>query len=266
MQIRVTFELLRPGQLLPFSYQYPLSSWIYRLIGRSNSAFSDFLHNEGYGEEGKRFKLFTFSRLKIQDFQKQGDRMKIFSPHISFVISFLAPQAAEEAIMGMFHQEEEKIGDQISQIQVRVKTVQMLREPEFSLGPITISATSPIMVSRPDPGKDGKTGHKYLSPLDQDYETYFFNNLLNKHQEAVAHNLARPIEENPHLRFRLLSQSPRKNLIIIRANTPEQTKIVGYLFDFELEAPAELVRVGLLAGFGGKNALGFGAGRVVNEK
>jgi CRISPR-associated endoribonuclease Cas6 len=37
----------------------------------------------------------------------------------------------------------------------------------------------------------------------------------------------------------------------------------GYLCEFELQAPAELLRLGFQAGFGEKNSLGFGCAEVV---
>jgi len=57
----------------------------------------------------------------------------------------------------------------------------------------------------------------------------------------------------------------REKGITIKAGKPDQTKIVGYLFTFHLEAPAELLRIGYYAGFGEKNSIGFGCGEVINK-
>ena len=37
-----------------------------------------------------------------------------------------------------------------------------------------------------------------------------------------------------------------------------ESKLIGYQFDFFLDAPAELIRIGYYTGFGEKNSVGFG--------
>ncbi|MEM6632617.1 MAG: CRISPR-associated endoribonuclease Cas6, partial [Bacteroidota bacterium] len=102
MQFRITLRLKQPGQLLPLSYQYELSAWIYHLLEQANSDFAKFLHEEGYLAGKKRFKLFVFSNLHIPHggYTILDDRMKIHAREISFVISFLVPQAAQDLLMG----------------------------------------------------------------------------------------------------------------------------------------------------------------------
>ena len=89
MQVRLTFRLPFLGQLLPFSYQYELSSWIYHVIGESNSAFASFLHDQGYVYGNRRFKFFTFSHLYIPHYEPLGDRMKILRDSSLFHSRFL---------------------------------------------------------------------------------------------------------------------------------------------------------------------------------
>ncbi len=52
------------SSLIPFNYQYPLSSAIYKIIQRADAGFAAFLHDTGYGEGYKSFKLFTFSDVR----------------------------------------------------------------------------------------------------------------------------------------------------------------------------------------------------------
>ncbi len=53
------------GSILPINYQYELSS----LIDRAESAFSEFLHRQGYVAYGKKFRMFTFSRIQFDRYQ-----------------------------------------------------------------------------------------------------------------------------------------------------------------------------------------------------
>ena len=57
----------------------------------------------------------------------------------------------------------------------------------------------------------------------------------------------------------------KSRLETIKAGTNAETKVRGYQYAFKLKAPEPLVRIGLLAGFGEKNSLGFGCGEVVTN-
>lgn len=265
MQFRISFRLKQPGQLLPLSYQYELSSWIYSLISSADSEFGAFLHTRGYASGNKRFKMFTFSNLYVPpQYEIAGDRMKIYSSEVSLVVSFLVEQAARDMILGLFQQQELTLGDRISQIDLVVQQVQALHPPEIENPVARLRATSPILVSEPKIREDRKLWHNYLHPSDEQYEQYFFKNLNDKYETALKHKLVKPLRNNQPMALRLLTEHPKKRGIRIKAFTPAETKIIGYIYDFEITAPPELIRLGILAGFGGENALGFGATRVLN--
>lgn len=76
MRFKLTLQTLHKPALLPFNYQYPLSSAIYKIIRSADKDFAAFLYNKGYGEGYKSFKLFTFSDIKTS-FIKNGDRMQL---------------------------------------------------------------------------------------------------------------------------------------------------------------------------------------------
>ncbi|MCB9289648.1 MAG: CRISPR-associated endoribonuclease Cas6 [Lewinellaceae bacterium] len=264
MQFKVTFGVKKPGQLLPLSYQYELSSWIYKLIGSSDSEFGEFLHEKGYTSGNKRFKLFTFSNLYVPPrFEILGDRMKVYSRDISFVVSFLVEEAAQGMILGLFKEQELRLGDRISQLELAVQQVEALRPPEIKGRAARLRATSPILASEPEAREGGKLWHNYLHPADKQYEQYFFKNLRDKYEAALVHQLVEPIDMDQPMAFRLLSKKAKKRGIRIKAFTPAETKVIGYLYDFEITAPPELTRLGMMAGFGGENALGFGATKLM---
>ena len=62
MRIRVHLRA-PPPIVIPLNYAHQLASVVYHLLGRSSSAYSAFLHGQGYGTGDRRFKLFTFSPL-----------------------------------------------------------------------------------------------------------------------------------------------------------------------------------------------------------
>lgn len=263
MQFKITFQVEQPGQLLPLSYQYELSAWLYRLMGSSQSGFSDFLHDKGYISGNKRFKLFTFSNLHVPKYEILDDRMKINCTEIHFIVSFLVEQAATELIIGLFTNQSLKLGDRISQVSLRVREAALLPPIQLTANTIKLRTISPLLVSAPSLKENGRLNHDYLHPTDEGYESFFFKNLLEKYHAAQQHNLVAPIDCKAPMKIKLLSDKPRKRGIKIKAFTPQETKIIGYDFDFEITAPTELIRLGLVAGFGGENALGFGASRLI---
>ena len=69
MIYKITLAISKKGSIIPFSYQYPMSCWIYNLIRQSDNQFSDFIHNKGYEFENKHFKMFSFSNLENFEYQ-----------------------------------------------------------------------------------------------------------------------------------------------------------------------------------------------------
>lgn len=65
MELRLKFRRIA-GNLLPVNYQYPLSSWIYKVIGTADLNYSTFLHEKGFAFDNRRFKMFTFSQLDVR--------------------------------------------------------------------------------------------------------------------------------------------------------------------------------------------------------
>jgi len=263
MQFNITFHVKQPGPLLPLSYQYELSSWLYRLIGSSNSEFGEFLHSKGYVSGKKRFKLFTFSNLQVPKYDILDDRMKIYSDEIYFQVSFLVERAAQELVIGLFHNQELRLGDKISQVDLKVQSVQAVPPITLTTETVKLRATSPILVSEPVE-RNGRLWHNYLHPADDKYEHFFFKNLMDKYDSARRYQLVESTDIRSPLQLQVLTAEPKMRGIRIKAFTPQETKIIGYLYDFEVTAPRELLRVGMLGGWGGENALGFGATTIMN--
>ncbi len=262
MVFKITFKVLKQRAVLPYSYQYELSAWIYKMISSSNSQLATFLHSKGYGQGFKSFKLFTFSNLYIPRFKTTPGGLKIVSPTIDFTISFLVDEVAASMIQPLFEQQTFTLGNKQSQVPLKVISI-LTRPFDITSSTMRFRTTSPIVVSNFEVIDDrGKTQAKYLHPHDEHYEALFFKNLLDKYQSAVHHQIitpaAAPLAAKP-MQLRVLGQKVRSKLVEIKANTAAATKVRGYLFDFEVMAPQALLKVGYLGGFGGQGAMGFGA-------
>ena len=264
MIFKITFKVLNQGASLPLSYQYEISSWIYRLMGDIDRPFATWLHDQGYELHGKRFKLFTFSRLNVPKggYAIQGDRMQINASFISFRVSFLVEKAAETLLMGMFQEQQLYLGDKKSRIPLQVTNVELLPVPLFG-EQAHFRTSSPMVIS-----EKAQDHHKdtYLHPLAPNFADLFWYNLKSKYTHAVNHNLTETLDwasDTFDLKILSTKEQIKSRLITIKAFTPQQTRVRGYLFDFALTAPQSLLRFGTVAGFGAFCSQGFGCVRVL---
>ncbi len=259
MQFKLTLKTTGQRNVLPLSYQYEVSAWIYKVIANADAEFAEFLHRTGYTTERKNFKLFSFSHIDVPKHRIDGDRLYIECPEVYLRIGFYVSRAAEEFIRGLFQEQEVRLGDRQSQASFVVNTIEVvpLNLPSPDLSPVRIRAKSPMVVGRAREG----AYDDYLHPRDPDFGPLLAQNLLDKYRAATGHDL--PNWQPEQFRLRPVGNEPRSKLIKIKSGTKEETQIRGFLFDFELQAPRELLEIGLLGGFGKMGAQGFGFGEVV---
>ena len=265
MRFTITFKPNgNSGQeIIPISYQYELSSWIYKMIHEGDSDFAKWLHDKGYMMNGKSFKLFTFSRLQIpkEQFRISNDRMIIRDCEIVLQLSFLLDEAIEPFIAGIFRNQEMVIGDQSSQGKFLVKSIERTPDPVIEQT-MSVHLLSPLVINK----ANGRYG-EFLNPGHPEYEELFFRNLINKYLVALQYRPGLPdldglteVRDSSVVTKLEVISEPKSKLVVIRSGTAQETKIRGYLFDFTITAPTSLIRTGYFAGFGEKNSLGFGCG------
>lgn len=263
MQFRITLKVLKKRQLLPLSYQYELSSWIYKLIYSGDNEFATFLHERGYDNEKKRFKFFTFSRLHVPVFDRIDDRMEINCDRVSFVISFFVDAIAQKMILGIFENQRFRLGDRITQVDFKVESINELNL-EISSTKVKLKTTSPLVVVEYKTRLNGTIEQKYLHPKNSKFEECFVHNLVSKYKMACQHDLIESINfEEKDIKIKIISSKIKKKAMRIKAHTKAETTVIGYLCAFELTAPKTLIELGILGGFGRMNAEGFGATEIV---
>ncbi len=267
MRIRVTFSLSGKRQVLPLNYQYPLSAWVYKVLAQGDNEAAKLLHENGFKlPNQKAFKLFTFSGLQFPHHTwkilKGADRMELLSTRATLVIAFQIPEILNHFIAGLFNNQSAEIGDRISAIAIKVSRVEMLPEP-MPGSTVTVNMLSPVVVTRIE---EQDKHDQYLKPGDAHYDELFFRNLTDKYT-AWCMQTGKTPEDTPmdKLKFNCLTARPQSRLQTIKAFTPEETRVRGYLFNFSINAPPHLIKTGLNSGFGAMNALGFGCGEVTKS-
>ena len=90
MRIKITCDI-GEGIHLPINYNYFLTGIIYQFLKESDPEYADFLHQDGYELENRRFKLFTFSQLMAQRREIRGDQIHFRSPLTWYISSSQEP-------------------------------------------------------------------------------------------------------------------------------------------------------------------------------
>jgi len=257
MRIVLTLGYWSPAPRLPINYQYPISSWLYQVLDRSDTAFAHWLHEEGYAFAGRRFRFFCFGDLDVRPFRREGDRLQLLGRQVKLTVSFALPTGAQHFLQGLFAEQELRLADRRSGVDFRIDSVEMLPEPSFSAPSIRLRTASPVVVSRPN-----ERGHAdYLHPSEPDYAERLYENLMAKIHALIVAEGGIPEPYLPYksaaFDLRLLSE-PRSRLVTIAADTPRETQVRGYHYDFELTCDPAWQQVIWQVGWGEKGSQGFG--------
>ena len=241
------------GNLLPANYQYELSAWIYHTLSRGDAGYSQWLHQNGYSQDQKQFRLFNFSNLQIPKLRMEGDRIVLLSDTADLFLTFLPEEATEPFIKGTFASQSFTIGDRRSKVQWHVRSIEMLASPALH-ETMTFHTLSPMVITRRR--EDG--GVDYLNPEDPKIGPaligkYLAETLRSKYRAFYQEDIDAPYTPD----FAILSPAKKKK-ITIKTGTPQQSDIVGYLCRFRITLPLPLMHILYETGAGEKGSMGFG--------
>ena len=246
MRIKITCDI-GEGIRLPINYNYFLTGIIYQFLKESDPEYADFLHQDGYELENRRFKLFTFSQLMAKRREIRGEQIHFRSPLTWYISSsqepFLQNFAAALMQNGIL---------QIESHRLRVQDVEVLRQPRF--GPqMTFRCLSPITMSTKRERADQLVTH-YCLPDDPQFSELVRQNLIRKYEAVHQHP---PTEQSFAMTFDQAYIDKRKGRVT-RLVDYKGTKIRGVVSPFHVIGAPELIHIGYECGFGDKNSMGFG--------
>lgn len=253
MRFKLTLSLINSfGRKLPLNYQYEQSAAIYRILAQANEEYTTWLHENGFKlESGKSFKLFSFSRFEIEKYRilKQTAEMEILSDNVVWYISFLPEKSTEQFIKGIFNNQQFEVGTRKSNVRFQVQNIEVILLPIFA-ATMTYRTLSPVCLAL----KQEKGYEQYISPAHPEARRLIRINLLDKYKVSTGDKF--PISDFP---FEIdVLDEPKSSLITIKANTPEESRVRGFMCRFTLTAPVELQKILYESGCGGKNSQGFG--------
>src|SRR2546421_198581 len=102
MRVILTLLATKQATLLPINYNHAVGSLIYDTLGNASTDFASRLHDEGFLSDGRRFKLFTFSRLTTRRSRIKGNQLLLEDPTVTLQISSPVAEFVENFVTGLF--------------------------------------------------------------------------------------------------------------------------------------------------------------------
>lgn len=225
--------------VLPIQYNHMIQGMIYDSL---KAELADFLHEKGFSNEKRSFKMFTFSRL-IGDYTIDKNKEKIiFNDALSLVISSPYEEFCSSLATGLLVKKSIRLGD------TELEVVQSIMEKEtVKCEEIRIQTLSPIVAYSTFLRPDGRKYTCYFEPGESYYNELIENNLRKKYEAFYK-------EDAPEGGIMVKALHKPKLSVI----NYKQTIIKGYSGKYALTGPMPLLQMAVDSGLGSKNSQGFG--------
>ena len=235
------------GITLPINYNHWLAGSIYHSLAKSSREYADFLHDDGYRDGEKRFKLFTFSQLMARHRRVVGERI-----HFDSTLSWYVSSPVERFLLHFADTLLTEGRLNLGSHRLNLKDVSIPRIPRMRAS-MYFRCLSPVVMSQARQ-RDGRRSAHYCLPDDSALSELIRRNLIRKHKVIYGSAPANDI-----LTFRYDPGYIRKKQErVTRLVDYKGIKIRGVLCPFIVEGSPSLIRVGYECGFGEKNSAGFG--------
>lgn len=259
MRIKITFYSENKF-LLPLHYNYLVQSFIYKNI---DSKIADFLHEKGFKDGSRSFKLFSFSRINgnVEAVKVNGDYYLLVKRLFSFILSSPFEEFIESFAMNLAKNDKKM---HLGENEVWIYSVDVFFEPKFSES-VNIKMLSPITVysTLADPSGNKKT--YYYNPWEKEFENLIRSNLIKK---VSAFSKFLDKERGFELENNNDEQSISIKPVRVRRNDEKiinykGTVIKAWFGTYLLQGDSVLLKMAYDCGLGSKNSQGFGLFEVV---
>lgn len=231
---------------LPIHYNYLIQSAIYATL---DNTFAEFLHYIGFDGGGRRFKLFTFSRLAGEYiFNSETGEITFTSP-VKLVVSSPVDKFCESLMNGILAKDSLRIGKNNLRIQsVRAERPLLVDEKnENSKKQVHVKTLSPVVAYSTMLRPEGIKYTCFFQPGESEFSRLVNENLRKKYQALYGAVSPEGEVEIKSLRQPKLQIIKYKNFVI-----------KSYSGTFAMSGPAPLIQLAVDAGLGAKNSMGFG--------
>jgi CRISPR-associated endoribonuclease Cas6 len=240
---------LRPekGITLPQQYNHIVQAAIYNSI---DTALATFLHQYGFTDGNRAFKMFAFSLLLGKYRINKEEKTITFEDEVQLTLSSPLGDFCQSLANTLLSRGTLKLGS--TDVPVEKVYAQQFKVDKEE---VHLKTLSPVVLYSTLLRPDGRKYTCYFQPGEPDYARLLNSNLKKKFKAFYG---TEPTEEE--VEVRPLGRQ-RMHLVNYKG-----TIIKGYAGRLHLSGPVELLQLAVDCGLGGKNAQGFGCVEVVNER
>lgn len=175
--------------------------------------------------------------------------MNIIGDNATWYINFVPQKSTDTFIQGVFNKKRFVIGNKYYKVSFSIVGIELMPQVELTSDTI-FQALSPICVKLHNDGEI-----KYLSPDNALFEKGLYMGLISRFSTSADD---KSLFNEEDFSFVPIEESIRPKLITIKAYTPEETRVKGYLCSFRLKAPKKLIALAYEGGIGEQCSQGFG--------
>lgn len=227
--------------VLPVHYHHILQGFLYRHI--SDRDYREFLHQEGFVYQKRRFKLFTYSALRGEFRLNREKRDIIFRPPVAVTVSSPLEPFITDLAETLMKSDELYLGNN----RVKLNSINVHKPVVFS-EKVRIRMLSPV-VAHTTEEIQGSKKTTYFSPWDTPFDSLILSNLHKKYWVLKGEYSRGDLKVIP------CDSCKEKFLRIIKY---KDFIIKGYSGVYWLVGDPELMEVAYYTGLGSKNSQGFG--------
>lgn len=240
--MRLTCQFEFQGKLeIPIQYNHILQGFIYKNL--TDDALRKFLHEVGFKNGKRSYKMFTYSRLFGKYQINKEKKTIIFESPVRLHISSLVDDLVNDLSTSLFKSDRLILGKK----EIELASINA-EYPVFNERKLKIEMLSPI-VTYSTVKIDGKTKTIYYSPQDSIFSEKIKENLIRKY--TAIHGKA-PKDEEFVIEY-VGRKEPKRSVIRYH-----DTIINGFNGSYTVKGNPELIRLGYFVGIGSKNSQGFG--------
>lgn len=241
----ITFNPIESDKVvLPIQYNHMVQAMIYRLL---DEELADFLHEEGFQNENRTFKMFTFSRINGNYTLDRNDGLIIFDGPIKLTVSSHFDDFSNSIGNSFLKRQRVQLGNNYLEVKQLAVEKENVNSEE-----IKVRTLSPISTYSTLYRKDGKKFTYYFNPMEEEFSETIENNLKNKYRAFYS-------EEAPEGEINIKPiGEPRLAVVKYKGFV-----IKGYTGKFSITGPIPLLQLGIDTGLGSKNSQGFGCVKLI---
>lgn len=239
MKYRLTFLCKNPVSL-PRQYNKILQAAILKWLG--NEACASFLHDQGYQNEKRTFKLYTFSEISgIHEYDAKSRKI-VFKDKIQLYLSFYTEESHTLLMKNIEKKKPLKLGVNL----LELYDCELVREIYTNC---LVETVSPITIHSTFELADGRKKTYYYSPFERNFSEMMRQNLLRKYESLYG-----ILPENDEFRIIPEKEKTLKEVTLYY----NRFLIKGWRGAFRLYGSEEMIKMALLSGIGARNGIGLG--------